>query len=82
MQKKKKIGKKNGSKNRNGNLLTKLPFKKKVKIKLKELPALFRARKEEKKHLLSDKELLSEQHSFEKYAMSMKKFILRPKKKK
>ncbi|MBI5073110.1 hypothetical protein HZA99_04790 [Candidatus Woesearchaeota archaeon] len=52
---------------------------KRIKIKLKEIPALFSAKKEEKKHLVSDKELSSEQHLFEKYALSLKKFILKGK---
>lgn len=65
----------------NSNERTKLPFKKKIKIKLKELPALLRAKKEEKKHIPTDKEIVQEQHEFEKYALSMKKLILKGKRK-
>lgn len=61
---------------------TKLKLRQKLKIKAKELPALLRAKREEKKHLVSDKELSQEQHLFEKYALLMKKFILRGSKKK
>ncbi|MEK6867559.1 MAG: hypothetical protein AABX98_01935 [Nanoarchaeota archaeon] len=64
---------------RNGNL-KKLKLRQKLKIKVKEIPALLRAKREEKKHLVSDKELSQEQHEFEKYALSMKKFILKRKK--
>lgn len=62
------------------NARTKLPLKKRIKIKLKKIPALLRAKKEEKKHLVSDKELYSEQKIFEKEAESMKKFILKKRK--
>lgn len=79
-KKKKSSAKNRKLKKQNGNSLTRLPFKKRIKVKLKEIPALLRAKKEEKKHLVSDKELSSEQNLFEKYALSMKRFILKKKK--
>ena len=77
LKKKKANGAKNNKKPR-----SKLKLRQKLKIKVKEIPALLRAKKEEKKHIPTDKELSQEQHLFEKYALSMKKFIMRGSKKK
>ncbi len=57
-----------------------IPYK--IRIKLKEIPALFRATKEEKKHIPTFSEIQKEQKGFEKEALSMRKFILRPAKNK
>ncbi len=59
--------------------INKLKLREKIKIKAREIPALLRAKKEEKKHIVSDKELSQEQHLFEKYALLMKKLIVRKK---
>ncbi len=61
---------------------TKLKLRQKIKIKAKELPALLRAKREEKKHLPTAPEIQKEHKEFEKYALLMKKFILRGSKKK
>lgn len=77
LKKKKRNGTKNNKKPR-----TRLKLRQKIKIKAKELPALLRAKREERKHLVSNKELSQEQHLFEKYALSMKRFIMQRSKKK
>ncbi len=70
--------KKNWFKNKNNKKeQNKLKLREKFKIKAKEIPALLRAKKEEKKHIPSDKELMKEQHEFEKEALSLKRFILK-----
>ena len=56
---------------------TKLKLRQKIKIKAKEIPALLRAKKEEKKHLPTTSEIQKEHKAFEKYALLMKKLILR-----
>ncbi len=80
MPKKAKKGsmKKNTKKPKN-----KLKLRQKVKIKARELPALLRAKKEEKKHIPTFEELRSETKEFEKEALSLSKIILqKPKKRK
>ena len=59
----------------------KLPFTQKIKLKLKEIPALLRAKIQERKHIPTLKEIQAEEKLFEKEALSMKKFILKKKKK-
>lgn len=76
MVKKKKVnGTKNNKKPRN-----KLKLRQKLKIKAKEIPALLRAKREEKTHIPTASELQKETKEFEKEALSLKKFILRTKK--
>ena len=61
----------------------KLKLRQKVKIRARELPALLRAKKEEKKHIPTFEELRNETKEFEKEALSLSKIILRkPKKRK
>ena len=61
----------------------KLKLRQKVKIRARELPALLRAKKEEKKQIPTFEELRNETKEFEKEALSLSKIILqKPKKRK
>ncbi|MBI5002543.1 hypothetical protein HZC31_04100 [Candidatus Woesearchaeota archaeon] len=61
----------------------KLKLRQRIKIKAREVPALLRAKKEEKKHIPTFEELRNETKEFEKEALSLSKIILRkPKKRK
>lgn len=68
---------KNNKKPRN-----KLKLRQKLKIKVKEIPALLRAKREEKIHVPTFSELKKETHEFEKEGYSLKRVILTNKKKK
>ncbi len=59
----------------------KLKLRQKVKIKVKRIPALLRAKKEEKKHIPTFEELKRETKEFEKEALSLNKFIIKQSKK-
>lgn len=59
----------------------KLKLRQKLKIKARELPALLRAKKEEKKHIPTFEELKKETTEFEKEALSLNKFIIKKSKK-
>lgn len=52
-----------------------LKLRQKVKIKLLELPALYRAKKEEKQHIPTLGELKKETHEFEKEAVFLRSLI-------
>ncbi len=60
---------------------TKLPLYTRIRFKLREIVALRRAKKEEKKHLPTTKDILKGQQKFEQEAQTMKKMILKKKKK-
>lgn len=61
--------------------INKLKLREKIKIKAREIPALLRAKKEEKKHIPTFEELKKETTEFEKEALSLNKFILKESKK-
>lgn len=59
-----------------------IPLQQKIKLKLREIPALLRAKIQERKHIPTLQELKEEEKLFEKEALSMKPFILKKRKKK
>jgi len=58
----------------------KIPLTQRIALKLREIPALWRARKQEKTHIPTKKEILKEEKQFEKQGKTMRKIILRKKK--
>ncbi len=60
----------------------KIPLAQRIALKLREIPALWRAKKQENVYIPTKKDILKQEKQFEKQAKSMKKIILRKKKKK
>ena len=57
----------------------KIPLQQKIVLKLREIPALWKAKKEEKKHLPTTKELLKEEKQFERNGKLMRRLIMKKK---
>lgn len=58
----------------------KIPLGQRIRLRLREIPALWRAKKQEKVHIPTKKDIIKEKKQFEKEGKAMRKIILRKKK--